>query len=286
MTTLSNRAPLARNPMRLPSLLASDTLIKPSTELLMTSVPPSDDLIVKHIAGLFSGRVPLRTSSIASWPTNAAHLQCLHCGTSCQGQPVPAARKYDTLNDSYWVYGPFCRPCCSLGYICENDSTSKQLAPTVELLRRFFGMKEMHVAPPRQTHRNFGGPLSDAEFYGQAGFSSITNVQPPFVTFANYVIAVHQGLSSESKTHITALLPQSAGRLVGLERPAVRSVPLAEKKPSGRAPLILEFLASLTSISEVRDSGEAVEVKETKKRARTTETSTTNFLKQYVKTKA
>jgi hypothetical protein len=171
-----------------------------------------------------------------------------------------------------------------LGYICENDSTSKQLAPTVELLRRFFGLSIMHVAPPRQTHRNFGGPLSDAEFYGHAGFSAITNVQPPFVTFANYVIGVHQGLSHESKTPITALLPQSAGRLVGLERPSVRTVPLAEKKPSGRTPLILEFLASLSSIADVRNSAEAVDVKETKKRSRSTaETSTTNFLKQYVK---
>ena len=282
MTTLSNRAPLARNPMRLGPDAASNSLMKQSPELLMTSVPPSDDLIVKHIHGLFSGRVPLRTSSISSWPTNASHLQCLHCGSACTLQPVPAARKYDTLNDSYWIYGPFCRPCCSLGYICENDSTSKQLAPTVELLRRFFGLKDVHVAPPRQTHRNFGGPLSDSEFYGNTGFSNITNVQPPFVTFANYVIAVHQGLS-DTKMPITALLPQSAGRLVGLERPAIRTVPLAEKKPSGRPPMILEFLASLSSISDVKDSGEAVEVKEPKKRARTTETSTTNFLKQYVK---
>lgn len=280
MSTLSNRAPLARNPMRLHGPAG---VLKSSTELLMTSVPPADDLIVKHIHGLFSGRVPLRTSSIPSWPTSAPHLQCLHCGSACTQTPVPASRKYDTLNDSYWIYGPFCRPCCSLGYICENDSTSKQLAPTVELLRRFFGLVNIHVAPPRQSHSNFGGPLSDAEFYGNTGFSSITNVQPPFVTFANYVIAVHQG---DLKTPITSLLPQSAGRLINLGRPKERTIPLAEKKPSGRPPLILEFLAGLTSISDVKDSSEAVEVKETKKRARASAEgppAATNFLKQYVK---
>jgi hypothetical protein len=170
-----------------------------------------------------------------------------------------------------------------LGYICENDSTSKQLAPTVELMRRFFGLTGIHVAPPRQAHVRFGGPLGPADFYGHSGYTTITTAQPPFVTFANYVMGVHLDSNSGPKT-ITALLPQSAGRLVDLKRPEVRSTPVAEKKITGKAPLILEFLAGLTSLSDVKDASEAVEVKEPKKRARAAEpVSGTNFLKQYVK---
>lgn len=294
---LSNRAPVARNPMRLGAEMAASALQRPktTTELLMTSVPPTEDQLVAHISGIFAGRVPLRTLSVGHWPAMAEHLQCLHCGGPCDaGPPVPAARTYDTQNDTYWVYGPFCRCSCALGYICENDSTSKQLAPTVELMRRFFGLKALHVAPPRQAHVRFGGPLGPADFYGHSGYTTITTAQPPFVTFANYVMGVHLGAGvgpggpaglNDAKKSITTLLPQSAGRLVDLQRPEIRLMPIAEKKSTGKGPLILEFLAGLTSLSDVKDASEAVEVKEAKKRARTTEATVgpTNFLKQYVK---
>ena len=282
---------MARNPMRISDDLAGAVLDRPKTsaELLMTSVPPTEEQLVAHINGMFSGRVPLRTCSVGQWPVSAKHLQCLHCGGPCDaGPPVPAARKYDSQTDSYWVYGPFCRSSCSLGYICENDSTSKQLAPTVELMRRFFGLTSIHVAPPRQAHVRFGGPLGPADFYGQTGYNTITTAQPPFVTFANYVMGVHLNSNFDTGQNglkITALLPQSAGRLVDLKRPEIRATPLAEKKITGKGPMILEFLAGLTSLSDVKDASEAIEVKEPKKRARTTEPTVgpTNFLKQYVK---
>jgi hypothetical protein len=70
-----------------------------------------------------------------------------------------------------------------------------------------------------------------------------------------------------------------------LERPSVRSIAVAEKRPTGKSPLILEYLAGLTSIADIKDIGESIEVKETKKRPREkAETSgSLNFLKQYVK---
>jgi len=249
----------------------------------MTSVPPCDDLFVAHVQGMFSGTMPLRTKNIGQWPSSMAHLQCLHCGSQCTcGPPVPVARHYDSQLDQYWVYGPFCRPCCAFGYICETDSTSKQLASTVELLRRFFGLNKVVVAPPRAAHWRFGGPLSDADFYGASGYTCVSTLQPPFVTFANYVVGVHQADHASDriadKAHV--LLPQSAGRLVGLERPADRSVPLAEKRVSGKVPLILEFLATLKSSKDVRDQTEAIDVK-MKKRSRDT-SEAPNFLRRYV----
>jgi len=249
-----------------------------NTELLMTSVPPVENISVAHVSGIFSGKLPLRTSSVASWPHTMDHLQCLHCGGQCSvGPPVPAARLYEIQTDQYWVYGPFCRPCCAVGYICENDSTSKQLAPTVELLRRYFGVRDTVVAPPRSAHARFGGPLHDADFYGLSGYEVKSVLQPPFVTFANYVVGVHSKQGS-AVPNATALLPQSAGRLVGLERPKTRSVPLATKKPSGGPPMYLEFLASL---NVPKDAAQSIEVKSTKKRGREQQEAP-NFLKQYV----
>jgi len=170
-----------------------------------------------------------------------------------------------------------------LGHICETDSTSKQLSATVELMRRYFGIHEVRIAPPRASHWRFGGPLSDFDFYGSSGYTCTTTLQPPFVTFANYVVGVHQGLQgTEHRTKTHALLPQSAGRLIGLERPSVRHAPVAEKKPSGKAPLFLEFLATLSSANDIKDHNEAIEVKKAK-RSRTETTEAPNFLKQYVK---
>jgi formate dehydrogenase maturation protein FdhE len=89
---------------------------------------------------------------------------------------------------------------------------------------------------------------------------------------------------------VSALLPQSAGRLVGLTRPTERFTPLAEKKPTGRAPMILEFLATLTSAKQNATSaaGEAIEVKTAAQKRKREEPVThqaeqTNFLRRYVK---
>lgn len=288
------REAVARNLTKLVPEAAATVLKGPAgpTELLMTSVPPSENLLVAHIHGIFAGRIPLRTQHIAGWPEKAPQLQCLHCGGACDaGPPVPVARHYETQHNLYWVFGPFCRPCCAFGYVCETDSTSKQLAPTVELMRRYFGLKKVRVAPPRCAHVRFGGALRDADFYGDSGYTCVATLQPPFVTFANYVVGVHQaGLSgpaaagSGGVVSASALLPQSAGRLVGLERPAVRATPLAEKKPTGKAPLILEFLASLSSVKDIVDTAEAIDVKPVKrKRAEVVPVEATNYLKQFVK---
>ena len=271
-----------RMPLTRMHLSGPDALMKTiNTELLMTSVPPIDNISVAHVSGIFSGQMPLRTSVISKWPLSMPELQCLHCGGLCDaGPPIPAARLYEIQVDQYWVFGPFCRPCCAVGHICENDSTSKQLAPTVELLRRYFGVRDTIVAPPRCAHKRFGGPLSDVDFYGLSGFRVSHVVQPPFVTFANYVVGVHN--ESHPASTATALLPQSAGRLVGLERPKVRAVPLAFKKPSGSPPLYLEFLASVATTAP-QDNAESIEVKSAKKRGRNEQTEAPNFLKQYVK---
>jgi hypothetical protein len=279
---MEDRLPIARNPMTYAAEIADSVIKRPqSTELLMTSVPAVDGLDIRQISGIFTGRIPLRTSNIRSWPQEKMpHLQCLHCGGSCDaGPPVPAVKQYDSQLDQFWVFGPFCRPCCAFGAICEVDSTSKQLAPTAEILRRYFGVNKINIAPPRASHWRFGGPLGDSQFYGHSTYSSIGVLQPPFVTFANYVVGVHKELNNENQSTI-ALLPQSAGRLINIQRPEVRVEPLAEKKPTGKVPLILEFLALQTKVS---DPTQFIQSKQSKKRKASETVETTNFLKQYVK---
>lgn len=310
------RAPLARGPEHIDPHKAKQVMQAAMSvgvsEILMTSVPSTEKQSIVHIHGLFgnlfSGKIPLRKALIKEWPSSADHLQCLHCGGLCShGPPMPAARFYESQIDQYWLYGPFCRPCCSLGYICETDSTSKQLAPTVELLRRYFGSTSLHVAPPRAAHKRFGGPLGDYDFYGSSGYVSLTTLQPPFVTFANYVVGVHQQLKAETRdsrdsrdcSHdkmdavakadckAETLLPQSAGKLVNLERPERRQEPLAQRALTGREPMILEFLANLESITEITDASEQIEFKQQPKKRKATEAAAEapNFLKKYVKKK-
>lgn len=269
-----SRVPLARNPLRLAESLASGVLeTSTCSELLMSSVPPVQGHSISHIQGIFASKIPLRTSSLAQWPETMSHLQCMHCGGQCSvGPPVPVAKQYEA--DVYWVFGPFCRPACAFGYICENDSTSKQLAATADLLRRFFGIKEIQIAPPRASHKRFGGPLDDTDFYGTSGYTCINTLQPPFVTYAHFVSAVN--LAHKAEIHV---LPQSAGKLIDLQRPTRRSEPIAEKRPTNQVPQILEFLATLKNISEVRDVMEAIDTKSKKRKAE----EPSNFLQKYVK---
>jgi len=305
---MQGREPLLRNPMVLSRELANACLLDNShiidsklmieskvmkSELLMTSVPPEENQTVQNVFHIFSGALPLRTSSISVWPATLNHLSCLHCGGLCDvGPPLPAVRHYESQLDQYWVFGPFCRPCCSFGYICETDSTSKQLAPTIEVLRRFFGVMDVHIAPPRCAHERFGGPLKDNSFYGNNGYVTLKTLQPPFVTFANYVVGFHrqQQLTNDDTityANPTILLPQSAGRLTNLQRPVVRTHALAEKKPTLKCPLLLEFLATMDTVQTIHES-ETIDTKASslpKKRSESNNNAegNNNFLKQFIK---
>jgi hypothetical protein len=297
----NGRDPFTRNACRLADELASLVLQKPieSSELLMTSVPSKDGLDIRHVQGMFSGRIPLRALDIQHWPSTISHLFCLHCGGPCDvGPPVPCVRNYEAQLDRYWVYGPFCRASCSIGYLCESDSTSKQLAPTIELLRRYFGQFKIRIAPPRAAHVRFGGPLEDGDFHGTSGYTCLNTIQPPFVTFANYVVGVHQETCNEPETSRVkqtthALLPQSAGALVNLERKSERFHDLLEKKSTNRPPLILEFLSTLKSAAHVKDASQDIELKAAvAKKRKTNDVSMTTgndepkgFLRQFMKKK-
>jgi hypothetical protein len=107
-------------------------------ELLMTSVPPLENVSIHNIAGVFRGATPLRTRAFVSWPSSL-EVCCLHCGSACDmGPPLPAVKFFEPQLNVYWVYGPFCSAPCSLGYITENEGTSgsKQMALTIVVHRQ------------------------------------------------------------------------------------------------------------------------------------------------------
>jgi hypothetical protein len=240
------------------------------TELLMTSVPPPKETQIISINGPFECKIPLRTRHI-SWPQNTTAL-CHHCAGSCdRGPPLPAVRYYDSQNQVYWIYGPFCCSSCVFGHICENYN-SKQLSATHTVLREYFGIMDVKAGPPRSAHERFGGPLSDADFYNYGPSKQILDeLEPPFVTFAHYMIANSTGPVANTYD----LLPQSAGQLTNLSRPKERKHPLATKTSTGQSPLLLNYIATLQESKET--------VAAPRKRKVDTEEATVGYLSRYVK---
>jgi hypothetical protein len=177
-------------------------------------------LIAIHIGDI----IPLKSRDIAEWPKTTSAL-CLHCSEKID-HPLPAVKYHDTHDDKYWVYGYFCRPCCSLAYVQEQPGDfSRCLAWTQQVLRNYFGVKDMSAAPPRCALKKFGGSMSLSEFYGESN-TFVAMHAPPFVTFAMYAEVAKKPIDS------------------GIKRPTTRTDPVAVNESTGKVPLILEFLAA------------------------------------------
>lgn len=233
-------------------------------ELLMTSVPPPD----ANVQMISIQGTPLRTKKI-QWPEQTSSL-CLHCAGHCnRGPPLPAVKYYDPQQQQYWVYGPFCSAACSYGFICstDNSNATKQMALTHKILRDYFHIDKVSIAPPRSSHQRFGGPMNDFDFYSYEDSNRVVDVlEPPFVTFAHYVLAVHQN-EHKSVTNTYDLLPQSAGRLINLRRPSERKHPLAKKTSTDHPPFILNYLATM-DVHQEQPRSNAAQDSGSKKRSR------------------
>lgn len=225
---LSNRAQTT-NPMEILQTLNPSK----NTELLMTTVPPpSKDYSFTELNGLFEGPLVLGNKKV-DWPTTT-NSHCLHCADACtRGPCLPAAKYFDSQKHQYWVFGPFCSSPCVYAYLCDHNASSKQMATTHCMLRDYFGISSVRIGAPRAAYAKFGGTLTESEFR-QASVLDV--VEAPFVTFSQYIMAAH-------KQNAQTYMPQSAGALTNLTRPAVRTTPLATKESTGAPPMLLEFLA-------------------------------------------
>lgn len=84
-------------------------------------------------------------------------------------------------------------------------------------------------------------------------------VSPPFVSFAQYIVANR----SESITvKESQVLPQSSGKFIDLARPTTRDFDVLERKPTMRAPQLLNFLAEFAPELLAKKEGPSVKASE------------------------
>ena len=193
----------------------------------------------------FGKEIPLNTKLIKNWPKETKAL-CLHCSEKIASTPLPAVKYYDPQDDKFWVYGFFCRPCCSLAYVNEHPSTdnSRCLSWTQQILKKYFGYSShiMKPAPPRSALSKFGGPMELDQFYGTDGTVVISCNSPPFVTFSMYLEVTN--IKSEEST--------KGKDVFGLRRPTDNSSRvIATNESTDKPPEILNFLAKMGISEEI-----------------------------------
>ena len=198
------------------------------------------------------GPLPMRSKPLDDWP-QSCDGDCLHCGQSIEGRPLPASNYKEA--GKYWVFGQFCRPCCALGYVLEHwgeAGAARCIVWTREMLANVFGVPRGRApAPPRFMLAKYGGPLSFAEFYGDDGEHTefVAMRAPPLASFAMYMECVRGTAQAPAVTEMPTI-----ESLRNLKRPTVREEPLAPRLPTGRAPLLLELLA--TKFAELKATEE------------------------------
>jgi hypothetical protein len=188
------------------------------------------------------GPLPMRSKPLDNWP-QSCDGDCLHCGQNIEGRPLPASNYKEA--GKYWVFGQFCRPCCALGYVLEHwgeAGAARCIVWTREMLANVFGVPRGRApAPPRFMLAKYGGPLSLLEFYGEDGEHTeyVAMRAPPLASFAMYMECVRGTAHAPAVTEMPTI-----ESLRNLTRPTVREEPLAPRLPTGRAPLLLELLAT------------------------------------------
>jgi hypothetical protein len=143
---------------------------------------------------------------------------CWHCCYDLDPEQTlfRLPRLYDPNEQVYHVYGWFCSPACTKGYILEHAPFDRgyQMNVFVRMLRQVYGITEPVVeAPPRIALKHFGGPFDIATFRTQSNICSV--VHPPFVS---YCMLVEERLPIESIGEAT--VSAAKGSVRGLRRPA------------------------------------------------------------------
>ena len=159
---------------------------------------------------------------------------CLHCSEPLS-QCVPAVKhKVDTR---FWIFGQFCSPSCSLGYLREHAAGPQAECWTREMLKECFQLQDSTVCPPRFMLKRFGGTLDPPQW---KSMDFIACKEPPLATFAMYAESCRMKPSDHSILH-------------NLQRPTTRDTMPTKSLPTGREPVILEALATSSSPSPKRE---------------------------------
>jgi len=169
------------------------------------------------------------------WPSSSDY-DCLHCAEKIVQVPYPAVKYHDPILDKYFVFGYFCRPCCSLGHVRDEIKDPRAILWTQIVLKKYFKINKFRFAPPRRCLSKYGGTMTLNQFYGDdANLTQFVELHAfPFVTFSMY---------AEVKT---------SDDVKGLRRPTSRTEPVQEQEQTEKTPLILEYIATKGGKPEVK----------------------------------
>lgn len=140
---------------------------------------------------------------------------CWHCCCGEFDNTFRLPRLYDPSEQVYHVYGWFCSPACTKGYILEHAPFDRgyQMNIFVRMLRQIYNITEPVIeAPPRIALKHFGGPFDIETFRNQSNVCSI--VTPPFVS---YCMLVEERNAIEDIGETTKTMQKKTVR--GLRRP-------------------------------------------------------------------
>lgn len=93
-------------------------------------------------------------------------VACFWCCENFSGRPciVPS----NIIEDVWQVYGNFCTPQCAMAYLVSELLDTHTRWERIALLNRLYSTfinGRIYPAPPRETMKRFGGPISSEEFH-------------------------------------------------------------------------------------------------------------------------
>ena len=200
------------------------------TKVALEVVYPSSS---KHERAVYSVKEPLtQPRQVSKWPPSIDG-DCLHCGETLTKNVFPIA-KFKAEN-KYWIFGQFCSPCCSMGYIREINLGCQVETWTRAMFQSVFHIDKFNVCPPRFCLKKYGGSM-DKEVWNSIDCASI--VEPPMATFAMFA----EASSRKGATHSISLQH--------LTRPTTRDTPLAVPTNNGREPLLLQLISEAAPLPQ------------------------------------
>lgn len=239
-----SRVPLSRQHKSTQALIDSARpFIDHSIEGLRTKktlevVYPSS---VKTERAIFSvTETPLASFKCIEWQKERCG-DCLHCGDALlQNNGINALpiAKYKVEN-KFWIFGQFCSPGCSLGYIRESSLGCQVESWTRSMFMTVFGLQDnFKVCPPRFTLKKYGGSMTKLSW---EPLDFAIAVEPPLCTFAMFSEACIRSKQSLHEISTSANLKQNV-QLKNILRPVERDTEIVEPTSNGREPFLLKLL--------------------------------------------
>ena len=174
----------------------------------------------------------LNNNSIMKLP-ETTEVACYWCSHQFHGQPciIPESER----NGIYKVYGNFCCPQCAMAYLLKESVDPHIRWDRMALLYRIYdsdGKGKIYQAPPRETLKLFGGPLSIESFRAtiQSNKVRVDLHMPPIVSIIGSIDTKPIDFYDTSLKSNMTLLPYDKIQKVEEGLRLKRSKPLKDKE--------------------------------------------------------